>query len=1110
MPSKFSRLALLLIVFLWGLAAACTVAEDPGPAPSSRPEPGVASEEPNALPTSDAPRAGELEALRRAGMFAERRASYDDTGNGRFREGVLESARLNTARASLRAEGKSELEIAAALPAPPVARRNLATKGVVKTLTLLIDFADQRASSFVPGLTASGIEQNLYGPGTVAAQAYFPLESLNAYYKRASLEQLDIRGRVLDWYHFPLNRSVYEPTDGSSTAKNRALFAMVREAMLAQDATVDFSEYDNDGDGYLDGLNIVWSGPDTGWQSFWWAYQWEFFVSEAQNQTFDGVKLRRFTWQWVNTRGTTSNYDPIVLVHETGHLLGLPDYYDYTSSDGNRGGIGGDDMMDDNRGNHNAFSRWVLDWISPSVVGFGVPRPVSLRASGSDTKAPWETWALALWPGGATEPFSEFFLVENRTRIGNDGSTRRPLQADGLVIWHVDGTIRSGRDYAYDNSATAHKLLRRVQADGLDEIEKTSASCNAGDYFVRGKVFSPTTNPPSQRADGTRSNVVVRNISSTGATMTADVGFEEPSPCTGSTTTSTTSFTGPSVGIVDNSPSGVDAPLAVTSGGSVVVKVTVTARVVHPYTGDLALSLVGPDGTSVMLGSGVGEGGAGLVDTVFDDDAANMFSLGNSPFTGAYRPQESLSKFFGHPARGTWKLHAVDSEARDVGQIERWSLQILSANAPPLVCDPNATCSVADGIPSCACRPGFVGTGTACVPAACATNNGGCSANAVCGTDSTGNITCACKANYVGDGVTCVATGSCASSNGGCSTMAVCSNLPNARSCACNPGFAGTGLVCEDIDECAIGNGGCSENATCTNTPGSRTCTCKTGYAGSGVACADIDECLTDNGGCSENATCTNTPGSRTCTCKPGYEGDGVTCADIDECAVGNGGCSESATCTNTPGSRTCTCKPGFSGSGVACADIDECLTDNGGCSVNATCTNTPGGRTCSCKTGYAGSGVACEDIDECATDNGGCSENETCTNTVGSRGCVCKPGFVRDGGACIAEAPPRSDPDPQPDSKEVPSPPPEGAGKAAPPPLSSSLPPPPAPSAGPSVASGVPAAPSSEASSCMMHPRHAGSGDARYAALGVLALAQARRRNRIRFPSKNRAGLSN
>ena len=63
-------------------------------------------------------------------------------------------------------------------------------------------------------------------------------------------------------------------------------------------------------------------------------------------------------------------------------------------------------------------------------------------------------------------------MVQNRTRPGNDAD----LPADGLLIWHVDARLtRSGSDFLYDNSYTAHKLLRLMEADGLEEIERDSA-----------------------------------------------------------------------------------------------------------------------------------------------------------------------------------------------------------------------------------------------------------------------------------------------------------------------------------------------------------------------------------------------------------------------------------------------------------------------------------------------------------------------------------------------------------------------------------------------------------------------------------------------------------
>jgi len=52
-----------------------------------------------------------------------------------------------------------------------------------------------------------------------------------------------------------------------------------------------------------------------------------------------------------------------------GHVLGLPDYYDYNTTIGPQGGVGGFDMMDGNWLDHNTFSKYMLDWTTPIVIG---------------------------------------------------------------------------------------------------------------------------------------------------------------------------------------------------------------------------------------------------------------------------------------------------------------------------------------------------------------------------------------------------------------------------------------------------------------------------------------------------------------------------------------------------------------------------------------------------------------------------------------------------------------------------------------------------------------------------------------------------------------------
>ncbi len=288
-------------------------------------------------------------------------------------------------------------------------------------------------------------------------------------------------------------------------------------------------------------------------------------------------------------------------------------------------------------------------------------------------------------------------------------------------------------------------------------------------------------------------------------------------------------------------------------------------------------------------------------------------------------------------------------------------------------CGTNALCVNAAGSYQCVCDKanGYVSgdPNTGCFKNTdpCTVNNGGCAVApaGICKSSGT-TATCSCAPGYTGDGKTCTDVNECLTNNGGCSAAAVCTNLPGKSSCACKTGYSGDGKTCTDINECAISNGGCAATALCSNLPGTSTCKCNAGYTGDGKTCTDINECLTSNGGCSASAICTNTAGSATCACNQGFSGDGKICTDINECLTNNGGCSASAVCTNTAGSATCACKPGYAGDGKTCADVDECKVNNGGCAATATCTNTTGGFGCACNPGYSGDGKVCADIDEC------------------------------------------------------------------------------------------------------------------------------------------------
>ena len=124
---------------------------------------------------------------------------------------------------------------------------------------------------------------------------------------------------------------------------------------------------------------------------------------------------------------------------------------------------------------------------------------------------------------------------------------------------------------------------------------------------------------------------------------------------------------------------GVSSQTVTGIAGRVVTKVTVRANITHTWDSDLALELVGPNGQSVILATGVGGSGDNFTNTVFDDSGSTAVASGTAPFTGTFRPMEALAEFIGSAAAGTWKLRARDSAGGDTGTIVDWTLNLTIA-----------------------------------------------------------------------------------------------------------------------------------------------------------------------------------------------------------------------------------------------------------------------------------------------------------------------------------------------------------------------------------------------------------------------------------------------
>lgn len=114
-----------------------------------------------------------------------------------------------------------------------------------------------------------------------------------------------------------------------------------------------------------------------------------------------------------------------------------------------------------------------------------------------------------------------------------------------------------------------------------------------------------------------------------------------------------------------------------------IADVDVAVDIEHPWTGDLSLSLISPEGVSVDLSSGNGRSGDNYTDTIFDDQAETSITAGIAPFTGRYKPESPLSVFDDQEAAGTWKLNVKDGASNDIGQVNSVELMILEGGCEP-------------------------------------------------------------------------------------------------------------------------------------------------------------------------------------------------------------------------------------------------------------------------------------------------------------------------------------------------------------------------------------------------------------------------------------------
>ena len=334
--------------------------------------------------------------------------------------------------------------------------------------------------NFVDMIGQSGYS---YNGATGSAKDYFEAQFGNMY---------NFNFDVSDIVTLTNNRKYYGQNVGSDDSDARPQQMVSEACTLAADSGVDFSKYDDDGDGYVDRVFVIFAGDDeadSGNEDCIWAHAWA--LSKAI--TLSGKKIFSYACaselgreivfdKWGNATAGEAYLAGIgTFCHEYSHTFGLADLYDtdYNSNGGVCEALWTTTGLMDG-GNMNNKGNTPPNWNAINRMQLGVGNCIELTPGKYDIKPISENGDYYKLETGTP---GEYYLIECRDASNVwDSHTG----GSGMLVYHIDRTSSAINNYWAQNAPNAYSTH---QCADLIEADKTLLSkYKSGSDFY----FSPT------------------------------------------------------------------------------------------------------------------------------------------------------------------------------------------------------------------------------------------------------------------------------------------------------------------------------------------------------------------------------------------------------------------------------------------------------------------------------------------------------------------------------------------------------------------------------------------------------------------------------------------